>query len=567
MLDNYRGIAVTSNVGKLFTRILANRLESDVEQRGLLGNIQYGFRKGKRSTDAVFILSQIIEQRRKAGKKLAVAFLDVRKAYDRVWREGLWETMSKWGYGGKVLNIVKRLYEGAETKYRFQGIESESIRLRVGLKQGCVLSPMLFSIYIMELGHLLEQSGLGVEVGEARIPGLFFADDIVLTGRDGEELQRLLNIVGQFGEERKLEFNPSKSKIMVNWREPTTTQRWDIQGVRVGEGNKYSVRVGECEEYKYLGVVMRLRGRIFKGMEVRRLENMRKQNNRVQGFCRNTLNKAFCARVAWERVVLPGVLYGMEVVVNSKGWLGEAEKEQSKMGRFITGGSKWCSVAGIQGEVGWESIWARITKARLMYAKRFDEGQDIWGQAVMAEAEKIKSKWWVQVCALADTCGMHMSKCRQMGENQWKKMVRVQVNRKEIAVWRGEVKVHKTLEWVKAKVKPKWEGYLNGSRGASALFKLRVGDWDMGAKRRHWVAEGGDMCRLCLQGKETLEHILGTCESIKARMKGGRLDIWGSGEVKLILGMEVGGSSKEWEWRRRMARDVLDILRNREGKA
>ena len=80
---------------------------------------------------------------------------------------------------------------------------------------------------------------------------------------------------------------------MVNWREPTTTQRWDIQGVRVGEGNKYSVRVGECEEYKYLGVVMRLRGRIFKGMEVRRLENMRKQNNRVQGFCRNTLTKHF----------------------------------------------------------------------------------------------------------------------------------------------------------------------------------------------------------------------------------------------------------------------------------
>ena len=99
-LDNYRGIAVTSNVGKLFTKIIANRLEGDIEERGLLGKTQYGFRKGKRATDAIFMLTQVIEQKKKRGKKLGLAFLDIRKAYDRVWRRGLWETMEKKGYGG-----------------------------------------------------------------------------------------------------------------------------------------------------------------------------------------------------------------------------------------------------------------------------------------------------------------------------------------------------------------------------------------------------------------------------------------------------------------------------------
>lgn len=113
VIDNYRGIAVFSKVGKLFTRVVASRLGTDVDIRGLLGNIQYGFKKGRGPTDAIFILTQIIEQQRKKGKKLAVAFLDVWKAYDRVWREGLWETMKRWGYGGRLLTIVQGFYDKA----------------------------------------------------------------------------------------------------------------------------------------------------------------------------------------------------------------------------------------------------------------------------------------------------------------------------------------------------------------------------------------------------------------------------------------------------------------------
>ena len=82
-LGNYRGITVNSSMYKPFTRILRRRLEEEVEERGILGEIQFGFRKGRSTCDAAFILRQVFDQG-KRKKNVKVAFLDVRKAYDRV---------------------------------------------------------------------------------------------------------------------------------------------------------------------------------------------------------------------------------------------------------------------------------------------------------------------------------------------------------------------------------------------------------------------------------------------------------------------------------------------------
>ena len=80
-LDNYRTIAIGSNIGKLFARIIKKRLQMAVETRGLLGEMQYGFRRGRSTTDGLFILSQIIERAQKLGKKVYryLIFLDLKR--------------------------------------------------------------------------------------------------------------------------------------------------------------------------------------------------------------------------------------------------------------------------------------------------------------------------------------------------------------------------------------------------------------------------------------------------------------------------------------------------------
>ena len=94
----------------------------------------------------------------------------------------------------------------------------------------------------------------GLKFAEWLFLGVFFADDIVFMGIDGQKLQSKLQIVGDLGRKKKLEFNPGKSKVMVNWCSPSSTQDWHIKWMRVGEVDRNAVRVGECEWYKYLGV-------------------------------------------------------------------------------------------------------------------------------------------------------------------------------------------------------------------------------------------------------------------------------------------------------------------------
>ena len=111
--------------------------------------------------DAAFILRQIFDQGKKK-KNVKVAFLDVRKAYDRVWREGLWKKMEGYGFGGKFLLVLKELYKEDTCMVRFGEIETDWFEVKEGLKQVCSLSLVLFALYLAELGDRLVASGLGL---------------------------------------------------------------------------------------------------------------------------------------------------------------------------------------------------------------------------------------------------------------------------------------------------------------------------------------------------------------------------------------------------------------------
>ena len=198
-VGNYRGITVNDSIYKVFTRILTNRWEEEVEKRGLLGEIQFGFRRERNTIDAAFILRQIFDQGKKANKKYVVAFLDVRKAYDRVWSKGLWMKLEELGFGGRFLRILKELYKDSGARVRVGNNETDLIYMEEGLRQGCSLSPMLFAIYLKGLGDELVASGLGVKMGNTNIPGLFFADDMAIIGENDIQLQELLNITGRYG--------------------------------------------------------------------------------------------------------------------------------------------------------------------------------------------------------------------------------------------------------------------------------------------------------------------------------------------------------------------------------
>ena len=91
-LDNYRVTCLTSNMGKLFTLILNSRLNKLSDDIGLISGVQGGFRKGYSVQDSLLVMHSLISLYLSSGKKLLCAFVDFKKAFDTVWRLGLWQT-------------------------------------------------------------------------------------------------------------------------------------------------------------------------------------------------------------------------------------------------------------------------------------------------------------------------------------------------------------------------------------------------------------------------------------------------------------------------------------------
>ena len=132
---------------------------------------------------------------------MMVAFIDFSKAYDKVDRDKLWGCLEQLGVNGKFLDFLQSLYQGTSCQVRVGDMQSRVFEVNIGLRQGCVLSPVLFSLYINGLLKELKEASCGVECGGAVIPGLLFADDTSLFASDGPGIKNSLDVLVRWCDE------------------------------------------------------------------------------------------------------------------------------------------------------------------------------------------------------------------------------------------------------------------------------------------------------------------------------------------------------------------------------
>ena len=154
------------------------------------------------------------------GQLVHKAFVDITKAYDTVSRDLLWSKLENLGFGKDVfINCLKALYTDDYIKASVNGRNTKNIYLSRGVRQGCSLSPLLFALYISDLGHELCLSGEGFDVIDVNICSLFFADDIILLSPTAVGLKKLLAITQRHFKSLKLGFSKSKTQVIS----PSTT--------------------------------------------------------------------------------------------------------------------------------------------------------------------------------------------------------------------------------------------------------------------------------------------------------------------------------------------------------
>ena len=196
---------------------------------------QCGFRAGRSTIDMLFSLRQLHEKCREQHMPLYIAFIDLTKAFDLVSRDGLFKVLPKIGCPPKLQSMIESFHTDTKGTVQINGSFSETFEIRSGVKQGCVLAPMLFGTFIgMLLKHVLDTTTEGIyfstrsddrllnlarlrakkTVRKDLIRDMLFADDAAVATHTQEELQSLMDCFSQACKDFGLTISLKKTNVL-----------------------------------------------------------------------------------------------------------------------------------------------------------------------------------------------------------------------------------------------------------------------------------------------------------------------------------------------------------------
>jgi len=191
--DNYRGITVGPVLAKVFVMILESRINQWVETNDLRAKGQAGFRKDFRTTNNLFILRTLTKQARFQKKQLYTCFVDFKKAFDIVPRDLLWQVLEGLGISGRILECLRSMYRQDQACFHHpkEGLPPTFL-CRIGMKQGCPLSPLLFGLFIDGLKKRLNvlEGDAPPMLGQLTVCLLLYVDDLAFMSHTPAGLQK-----------------------------------------------------------------------------------------------------------------------------------------------------------------------------------------------------------------------------------------------------------------------------------------------------------------------------------------------------------------------------------------
>ncbi|XP_063404610.1 uncharacterized protein LOC134688072 [Mytilus trossulus] len=143
--NNWRGISLLS-VPAVFLRVIAKRIVDALDVT--LRKEQAGFRANKGCSDHIFTLRNIIEQRIEWQHNIVINFVDFEKAFDSLNRDSMWDIMRSYGIPEKIISMIKLFYNNYRCCVLHNGTQSTWLNVQSGVRQGCIISPLLFLIVI-----------------------------------------------------------------------------------------------------------------------------------------------------------------------------------------------------------------------------------------------------------------------------------------------------------------------------------------------------------------------------------------------------------------------------------
>ena len=194
-------------------------------------DVQAAFRKGRETRDQMANIQWIIEKAREFQEKIYLCFIDYTEAFDCLDHNKLWEILKEMGIPDHLTCLLRNLYMGQEATVRTLCGNTDRLKTRKGVHQGCIFSPCLFNLYaeyIMRNAGL-DESQTGIKTAGRNINNLRYSDETTLMAESEEELKSLLMRMKEESKKAGLKLNIHKIKIMVFSPIPS----WQIEGEKV----------------------------------------------------------------------------------------------------------------------------------------------------------------------------------------------------------------------------------------------------------------------------------------------------------------------------------------------
>ena len=365
LLKNYRPISLLPVFGKIFEKLLFNNLYPYLIQNKLISERQSGFKKNDSTINQLLYICHEIMLSFDANpsKEVRAVFLDISKAFDKVWHEGLVFKLKCNGIQGDVLNLLTDFLNERCQRTLLNGKISDWAHVEAGVPQGSVLGPLLFLIYINDITVNIKSN--------IRI----FADDVSLfkvvedIAISHEDLQHDLNLISQWAEQWRLRFNPDLTKQAVEVIFSTKIKPPNHPHLIC---NNSAVKL--VDEHKQLGIILDKKlsftSHIYSKLSIARkgigtILRLRKY------LPRNILEQIF------KTIVRPHIEYG-DIIFHQppttkdfsfdthlKPLMQKLESLQYSAALAITGAWRGTSTDKIYEELGWETLTNRRWYRRL----------------------------------------------------------------------------------------------------------------------------------------------------------------------------------------------------------
>ena len=494
--------------------------------------------------DNVYTLNELVQGRLREGKTTFTFFLDVQKAYDTVWRNGLWFKLWDMGIRGRMWRVIKKMYNVSRSAVLLEGERSDSFGVDQGVAQGCSLSPILFSVFINDLLKVVDEANVGIPLSNGKkLGGMLFADDFVGVSESEEGLQQLIDAVRGYCNKWRLRANVNKSAVMVFSKQAVKSQcKWGEHDLPV------------VSSYRYLGIDFASNGAW--DVHVKKVcVNGRKKVNQLHSVLANRDINVSARRLLLLAVVRPSIEYGGEIWACNKAQAASLESIVLGGAKKILGcSSRTCNEA-VRGDMGLETLKSRRDKAKLRWwFKVSSMSEDRLPRQLFRQEWEVKPRrgrqrktWGRLVDDLFKELALDKEEWsndiehRECSLKEFMAYVEDSIDEREDKEFQKGLDSKVKLEMYKTFGRQReFKEYLRGENdaGTRLLFKFRSGTHGLNEELgRHRGREGKTECIICGNECESVTHVLWECPAYRSCRE------HFSGELQELL----GGSGMDFE--------------------